>query len=146
MTSVKLEVVGLNELVGALEEYGERARKEIADVVELTALDVEADAKKSINRGTKSGRTYEKFKPRRTHRASAPGEAPAGDTGELARRITAEKERELQWSVGTDLPYGRLLEFGTMKILERPWLRPAIEKNRALFRKRIVVAIEKASQ
>lgn len=146
MTSVKLEVVGLVEVVKALETYGQRASKQIADAIELTALDVEADAKKSINRGTKSGRTYEKFKPRRTHRASAPGEAPAGDTGELARRITAEKERELRWSVGADLPYGRYLEFGTMKIAERPWLRPAIERNRGLFRKRIVAAIEKASQ
>jgi HK97 gp10 family phage protein len=146
MTSIKLSVVGLDELTATLAQYGQRAEKEISNVVRITAFDVEADAIKSIQRGTKSGRTYEKFKPRRTHRASAPGEAPAGDTGDLARRITAEKERELQWSVGTDLPYGRFLEFGTMKIAERPWLRPAIEKNRALFRKRIVVAIEKASQ
>jgi HK97 gp10 family phage protein len=169
MTSVKLEVVGLTEVVRALETYGQRVSQQIADAIELTALDVEADAKKSINRGTKSGRTYtydstssDKYTTVKDgdalvavfkntgrngkHTASAPGEAPAADSGHLSRNITAEKERELLWNVGTDVKYGRFLEFGTMKIAERPWLRPAIEKNRALFRKRIVVAIERASQ
>jgi HK97 gp10 family phage protein len=169
VTSVKLEVVGLTEVVRALETYGQRASKEIADAIALTALDVEADAKKSIQRGTKSGRTYtydsttsDKYTTIKdgddivavfkntgrngSHTASAPGEAPASDTGRLAGSITAEKKGPLLWDVGTDVKYGRFLEFGTMKIAERPWLRPAIEKNRALFRKRIVVAIEKASQ
>jgi HK97 gp10 family phage protein len=114
--------------------------------VRITAFDVEADAIKSIQRGPASGRTYEKFKPRRTHRASAPGEAPQSDTGRLAGSIESQRITVLSYSVGTPLDYGRFLEFGTMKIAERPWLRPAIEKNRALFRKRIVVAIEKASQ
>jgi hypothetical protein len=146
MTSIKLSVVGLDELTATLAQYGQRAEKEIANVVRITAFDVEADAIKSIQRGIKSGRTYEKFKPRRTHRASKAGEAPASDTGRLAGSIKAQRITALSYSVGTDVPYGRYLELGTMNILERPWLRPAIEKNRELFRKRIVVAIEKASQ
>jgi hypothetical protein len=146
MTSVKLSVVGLDELTATLAQYGQRAEREIANVVRITAFDVEADAIKSIQRGPASGRTYEKFKPRRTHRASAPGEAPQSDTGRLAGSIESQRITALSYSVGTILDYGRFLEFGTMRIAERPWLRPAIEKNRALFRKRIVVAIEKASQ
>ncbi len=39
----------------------------------------------SINQGAKSGVVYEKYNPRRTHRASAPGEPPATDTGYLAQ-------------------------------------------------------------
>ena len=44
----------------------------------------------NILRGSKTGETYEKYNPRRSHRASASGEFPASDTGFLANNIVTK--------------------------------------------------------
>lgn len=73
----------------------------------------------------------------RDHRASAPGESPATDTGELATSIMSKMDilapGKASAVVWTDKPYGKYLEFGTKKIEPRPWLTPAVEKNRERF-------------
>lgn len=43
--------------------------------------------KASIQRGGRGGIVYQKYAPRRTHTASAPGEFPATDTGRLVSSI-----------------------------------------------------------
>ena len=100
-----------------------------------------------MQRGQKSGRTYKKSDPNRTHKASAAGEAPATDTGELAGSVAVVEGGRGRIGpvvfVGSDLDYAEWLEFGTRDMAERPWLRPAVEKNRPLFRKRLVNAIKK---
>ena len=45
----------------------------------------------SINQGAKSGVIYEKYNPRRTHKASAAGEPPATDTGFLVSNSCIRK-------------------------------------------------------
>lgn len=69
----------------------------------------------------------------RTHRASAPGEAPATDTGNLVNSGYAKRARRGLWHVGFHAEYARPLEFGTPKILPRPFLRPAVERFRQAF-------------
>lgn len=139
MTGITL--VGDKELQAALRRYGKLAEDAIADAVEATALNVQGDAVKSIQRGTKGGRTYVKYDPNRTHKASAPGEAPSSDTGQLAGSIQVVDGAFDHAFVGSDLDYAEWLEFGTRDMEERPWLRPAVEKNRPLFRKRLIAAI-----
>lgn len=141
--SVKIE--GLAELDAALDDYLDAVEDNIADAVRVTALSVEADAIKSIQRGDKGGKIYKKTDPNRLHRASAPGEAPASDTGHLAKNIDSVIKPEFAY-VGTPLKYGFYLEFGTMKMAERPWLRPAREKNKKLFRDRIKAGMIKAGR
>ena len=53
------------------------------------------EAIKSIMQGPKTGRIYEKYNPRRTHRASAPGQAPASDTGNLVSQIHYQDQQIL---------------------------------------------------
>lgn len=93
---------------------------------------VEAEAKQSIQRGVKSGRIYKRRSI--VHQASAPGEPPASDTGFLVSNITktaVEKSgTELSISVESKAPYSKFLEFGTRKMSARPFLQPALEKNR----------------
>ncbi len=93
---------------------------------------VEAEAKQSIQRGVKSGRVYKRRSI--VHQASAPGEPPASDTGFLVSNITktaVEKSgTELSISVESKAPYSKFLEFGTRKMSARPFLQPALEKNR----------------
>jgi len=60
---------------------------------------------------------------------SAPGEIPHVQTGSLKRSIAREQIAGEE-RVGTNLKYGRYLELGTRDIEPRPFLRPALMKNR----------------
>lgn len=65
------------------------------------------------------------------HRASAPGDPPASDTGRLLGSIEMVLfDGGLAAEVGTGLEYGRFLEFGTSKMAARPFLQPAWDKHR----------------
>lgn len=64
------------------------------------------------------------------HRASAPGDPPATDTGQLADSIATELARDdtgLVERIGTNLKKGRYLERGTRHIEPRPFLRPGLQ-------------------
>lgn len=78
------------------------------------------------------GRTKKGYK-RKPHRASAPGEPPAVDTGRLRASIGFERLGPWTYRVGTGVEYAGYLEFGTIgpeytggRILPRPFMRPAL--------------------
>jgi hypothetical protein len=85
-------------------------------------------------RSAKHGRIYEHGSV--THRASAPGEAPAIDTAALAKSPTFVVEKDGDdWAatIGPSVESGRAdvaeyLEFGTARIEARPAWRPALEQ------------------
>lgn len=66
----------------------------------------------------------------KTHRASAPGDGPAVDRGDLVKSIQARKIGDGHYRVGVREPYAIFLEFGTRKMAARPFVRPAVEKVR----------------
>ena len=68
-------------------------------------------------------------KSQRHANRSRPGEIPHVDTGTLKRSITRERVA-FEERVGTNIPYGRYLETGTRNMAARPWLRPALIRNR----------------
>lgn len=94
---------------------------------------IQRDAVMSVQRGPKTGRVYG------DHQASAPGEAPASDTGNLARniRLKADKDKGVV-EVIAKTPYAKHLEFGTagdpstgrMPMEPRPFMAPAFNRNR----------------
>lgn len=103
--------------------------------VKLSAVMVHGTAVQSITGGNKSGETYTKYNPRRTHRASAAGEPPAADTGYLHNNIIFDIDADgLGASVESRAEYSEALEFGTSKMQARPFLQPAIEENRPKIR------------
>ncbi len=70
------------------------------------------------------------------HKASAPGQPPARNTGNLARSWqTGVKDRgpvqkdgnRYRLVVGSNVPYARWLEFGTSRMAARPYVRPVAE-------------------
>lgn len=70
------------------------------------------------------------------HKASAPGQPPARNTGDLARswqvgfkqRGSVEKHGNVyRLVVGSDKPYAKWLEFGTRNMAARPYVRPVAE-------------------
>ncbi|GEM_PF-4033277 len=114
-----VRLMGLDEFERRLDKAG--------DIIKAAAFEVEAEAKTAIQTGAKSGRLYKRGK--RTHRASAEGEAPASDTGALVNSIRAHRVRRLLWEVRVGQLYGALLELK----LNRPFLLPALEKVRERF-------------
>lgn len=101
--------------------------QEIDRLVFRVAHQIRNNAVESIQRGTKSGREYRRGSV--THRASAPGESPATDTGALVRSIRVDHQPGSGVAdVVAAARYAAFLEFGTRKMAARPFLRPAAEK------------------
>lgn len=89
-------------------------------VVRATEM-VRAEMVRLILRGEKSGKIYGK------HQASAPGEAPASDTGRLAASLRTEYDlTSVSGKVIVGVPYGLDLEYGTVNMEPRPFIRPAL--------------------
>lgn len=96
-----------------------------ANLVKNTAIE-------SIVGGSKSGRAYKRGSVTRV--ASAPGQAPANQTGALAGSISARTETQGTIVFGiasASTEYAAMLEFGTQKIAARPYMQPALDRNAA---------------
>lgn len=132
---MRLEARGFSDLLGDLNEVLAASDLSVERVSNFVVRSTSARAKDSIRSGAKTGRIYARKNPDRVVQASAPGEAPADDTGNLADSITFQlfNTSGLVGYVGTNLFYGYDLEFGTANIAPRPFLYPA-------FREAIVAA------
>lgn len=100
----------------------------VFEFVQVLTLATHKEAVRGVQRGPASGRLYQKYDPRRMHRASAPGERPASDTGRLAASIQFEpptSKAKPEGFVGTNLLYGKFLELKPAARGGRPWLMPA---------------------
>lgn len=106
--------------------------KHLKHLVQRSASLVEGTAKESILSGG-TGITYQKYNPRRQHTASAQGEPPASDTGFLVGSISTSVKKQGTAVVGqiiASAEYAPYLEFGTSDIRPRPFMQPALERNR----------------
>jgi len=89
--------------------------------------------------GPKTGRVYG------AHQASAPGEAPASDTGQLVNSITTSVDpNTVDGTVGVGAAHGKALEYGTRNMAPRPFARPALVNKSADCTKNIADEIGKA--
>lgn len=152
MSTIRLEMDGLEQLLSALRAAGKDATDEVAKAVTKTALDVDRDIKKRMQQSPASGRVYRRGKGRnrsRLHRASAPGQAPAIDTGRLINSIMFRQETPLTATVSSNAIYARRLEYGGtdsrgVYIAPRPAWRPAVMMHEDKFRERIEAAVRAA--
>jgi HK97 gp10 family phage protein len=90
-----------------------------------------------ILREPKTGRQYGR------HRASAPGEAPASDTGRLVQSIRVE-HKGLRGSVIVGADYGLALERGTSRMRPRPFMTRAMKNSVKKIEAIIAAEIRKA--
>ena len=65
-------------------------RKAVEEATKFAVKDVATEAQRMIQQGPKTGIIRVVTKAGKTHQASAPGEAPAWDTGTLANSIVTE--------------------------------------------------------
>lgn len=129
--SVRTRVIRKSKSRRLQSEYERNAKQ----LVSRAAAMVHATAVQSITDGNKTGETYEKYNPRRTHRASAAGEPPAADTGYLHNNIFMDIDSDgLGASVESRAEYSAYLEFGTANLAARPFMQPAVEANRRAIR------------
>ena len=144
MTSINIKLDGMAQLMEQLKALGADADDVILETITDIVTDTHAFAVQGIQRGPKSGRIYEKYHPRRTHKASASGEYPATDTGQLASsvRMVFPSASNLSGEVGTAVKYGAWLEFGTSRMAARPWLFPSFERAKVGVEKEMKLRIE----
>jgi HK97 gp10 family phage protein len=130
---------GVEDATKALEKVKEDLDKDMKEILLGGGQLIRGEAVRSIQQGSKSGKTYKRYNPTRTHKASAPGEAPASDTGFLVSNIRVKEQKDVVM-VSSEASYSKFLEFGTSKMLARPFLFPAFEKSKpkiaeVIFRK-----------
>lgn len=143
--SVNIQVNGVKEVQAAIRAFGAQVERGLADAINATALETLADVRKAIQGPPKTGREYPRGKDgSKIHRASAPGEAPATDTGALVNSTYFTKVDQFTAAIGSRLEYAFHLEFGTRKMEARPSWVPAAEKNIPRLEKRIRRVIAEA--
>ena len=141
---------GIEFKISNLKEFNEKLNKKLQNnkvlsLVKLATVMVEKTAQESIKAGG-TGILYQKYNPRVEHRASAPGQPPATDSGFLGQNITINVKTTADGTVVGQIvsaaPYSKALEFGTVNMQPRPFMQPALMKNKrkiqAMFKKGIL--------
>lgn len=89
---------------------------------------------RTVSLSIKNGKVKKTLGDRGSSR-SKPGEFPHKDFGTLRSRIAQDHPSDsLVTRVGTNLAYGKYLEFGTAKMRSRPWLRRTLAEEREPIR------------
>jgi len=143
---IKFKVSNLKKVLSQLKKLDEQMEVPFQEVVKGGGQLIRTEAIKSIQTGAKSGVIYQMYNPRREHRASAPGQSPASDTGNLVNKIIVKQKNRNTVQVQSNANYSAYLEYGTSKMEARPFMLPAFEKSKkpimnAVFR-RVVQKIE----
>lgn len=117
----------------------ERVKDAVAKALDEESKKLLADIRGQM-RAPKSGRWYG------SHRASAPGEAPAEDSKKLINSLRARKSQEgLKVRISAEVGYAKLLEHGTPngKIKKRPFMAPAKKKFEPIIKRRLESVVAK---
>lgn len=139
-------MIGLKVTIQA-GNIAEEIARDIDKLEQELAYRIVDEARELMDSSTPSGRLYRRGNFRRgmsrglrlmgrraqgrgvrIHRASAPGQPPAEDTGKLYREITVRRLSSGNYRVRFGAHYAGFLEFGTGRIAPRPFVMPAIEK------------------
>ncbi len=109
-------ITGANIVDRRLKGLGRDAIIEVGKALYVGGDAIRVEAALSLTRGSVSGRF---------HVPSAPRSPPNEDTGFLRAGLIVEQVAPLRVNVVNDIPYAADLEFGTSKMIERPFMAPA---------------------
>ena len=145
MRSAQVQVSGTQEVQAAIARFGAEVAAQVRKAVDATALEALTDVRRAIQGPPKTGREYPRgVNGDKIHRASAPGQAPATDTGALVSSTYFTKVDQFTAAIGSRLDYAFYLEFGTFRMEPRPSWLPAAEKNAPRLEKRLTRIIADA--
>ncbi|MBL7685545.1 MAG: hypothetical protein JNK65_05890 [Deltaproteobacteria bacterium] len=108
------------------------------------AFFLEARIKRALSQSGRGGKVYKRGE--KSHVASAPGQAPAVDSGRLLNSIRTDFKGINDVRIGSDVIYASFLEKGTSKMGSRPYLSRVINENPNAIEEIILKAIEKELQ
>lgn len=124
MLKVKVDVVK-----SLAKKYPVRVSNRIPLAMAKILTGIDRQCKEDINAHMSAGITYKNPGSTTMHTASKPNFPPNTNTGTLVKSIRWFVDKaKLTGGVGTDLKYGKHLEFGTMNMAPRPWLRPVVRE------------------
>lgn len=146
---ITMKVEGEAQIQAALRFKGQAAAHNISKELMAAALILHGAIVISVQRGSRTGLEY----PRpggTTHVASAPGEPPKSDTGNLASNIIPDIRNTKEGTevvVVSRAPYSAALEFGTKdgRIKARPFMRPAYEEKKKQILELVARALKKGT-
>lgn len=128
MSALRSKVIGRRGLEQALVKKARQYENATQAGLTAWAQLVRNHAVQAVQKGPKSGRTYVRGKVK--HQASAPGQAPATDTGNLAGSIGWNVDAStLTADVFAGASYAVPLELGTRHMRPRPFLGPALDET-----------------
>lgn len=136
MAKVRVKTLNFTRLKKKLLQAPIELRREVSGLLATGAAAVEADVKRDIEHGTKTGRMYVRKGVK--YRASAPGQAPAYATGSLFRTIKTKVSNAAKPNAKlvADGVY-RLMEFGTRLMAARPAFLPAWQRHKAPIARKV---------
>ncbi|WP_442577859.1 hypothetical protein ACSBOB_20140 [Mesorhizobium sp. ASY16-5R] len=137
-----MTVRNVQRLTRKLVGIPEGARRRIEGALLASAAEMNSFAIVKIQKGSGTGRTYKRGQ--RSHTASAPGEYPNSDYGELVRKMFFEMRGRLTAVWGNSAKHARPLELGTSRMAARPFLRPTYLALRERAKKRVGDAVREA--
>ena len=127
--NVSVEIQGTENLQANLEATGFQVENAVFKALFVKAISIHADAVKGIAKISNGELVRGRF-------VSKPGDPPNTDTGRLIGSVRIQKdEQSKSVSVGSNVSYSKFLEVGTKKMKARPWLKPALDKNKKLTKK-----------
>lgn len=139
-----MTVRGVDDVLRNLGKAGGLLNDAAASAAEAVGQDVRSHATRFIQRQS-TGRLVYRYTAggnRYQHVAAGPGEAPNTDTGRLVNSLKVWPEGH-NTRVGSDVIYGKYLEFGTQRMQPRPFMVPAKELAEKTKRKRLQSAIDR---
>lgn len=130
------KITGVKKHTQRLKNAANVAR-EVTAALYSAGQDIELDAEHSITQGGITGDG---------HVPSLPGQPPNRDTGDLdgsiETKVIAQNPPTVHVTAGgPKAPHAVPLEFGTSKMAERPYMRPATEKNRKNIGQKVAQAV-----
>lgn len=111
-----------------------RGQQLITQALYVAGQEIELEAERSITAGSISGKG---------HVPSAPGQPPNADTRRLDSNIVTTVTGQGSVEVSSNAPYSAALEFGTSRMAERPFMRPAVAKKRGRVAQLVEAAVDK---
>lgn len=138
-----MAVRNADRLIRKLQQLPIDARAGIGKALAVSVVEMDAHAKEKIQGGARGGRVYRRGGV--THQASAPGEFPKTDRGQLVASLFFRVAgNRLSAVFGSKLGYARALEYGTSRMRARPWLRPTFREKQESAARRIMDAVAAA--
>lgn len=142
--------VELNEFADFLKNKAFGINDKLEKAIKLCCEKVRSDIQFSMaHTAVDMGITYYGENKTKGHHPSLPHNPPAPDSGNLRESIRYEVHNEggqvygIVGSTQKDPDYAVYTEYGTSKMIERPWLRPAMRKNNDFIKNEISKVVNK---